>query len=60
MKALLLTLALGLIGCTTIGDQPGPLVETSRGEQPQVCYVRARNFHGLVPISCAEALEARP
>jgi len=60
VKALALSLALALSGCWWVEPYRGPNVQTSLGSQPTVCYVRARNFYGYVPISCAEAILIRP
>ena len=54
LKMVVAILVLGLSGCETTRS-PLPFVETSRGEQPVVCYVYARGRRILVPISCAEA-----
>jgi hypothetical protein len=50
--------ALLLEGCVTA--TPPSMVETTLGERPATCYVRARSFHGFVPMSCSEALLVRP
>lgn len=65
---LIFILFLGLKGCATaptadeetIRSSSSPLIMTPEGERPAVCYVRAKHFAGLVPISCEEANQARP
>jgi hypothetical protein len=51
-----------LVGCATIssGNAPEPLLFGLGGERPSVCYVRAKHFNGLVPMSCIEAAMVRP
>jgi len=51
-----------LYGCAEMRpatDLPGLRV-TSEGDSPVVCYVRAKSFNGLVPMSCREAAMVRP
>jgi hypothetical protein len=42
------------------GPQSPAIVETGEGDKPALCYVRARGFRGLVPLSCSEAAMVRP
>jgi hypothetical protein len=42
------------------GPQAPAIIERDTGETPAICYVRARNFQGLVPLSCNEAGIIRP
>lgn len=42
------------------GPQAPMIIDRDTGETPAVCYVRARNFKGLVPLSCTEAQMIRP
>ena len=39
---------------------PSLVVGASGEDYPITCYVRARNFHGLVPMSCSTAMMTRP
>ena len=39
---------------------PSLIVGASGEDYPVTCYVRARNFHGLVPMSCSTAVMTRP
>jgi len=57
MKIILLISMLMLTGCYVGNNvtEPGPIVETSQGEKPVVCYVYARHRKMLVPVSCATA-----
>jgi hypothetical protein len=40
--------------------QAPAIIERDTGETPAICYVRARHFQGLVPLSCNEAQIIRP
>ena len=44
----------------TSGPQAPAIVQSKEGDRPGVCYVRARSFRGLVPLSCDEAIMVRP
>jgi hypothetical protein len=57
------TCLLGLSGCA-LNDQshevPGMVTSSHGIDVPEICYVRASNFRGYVPIPCNEAQMARP
>jgi len=53
---------LALSGCAEPVNRPVPslIVGRSGEDYPVTCYVRARDFHGLVPMSCSTAVMTRP
>ena len=62
MGPLALMACLVLAGCVDrdTAFPPSPIVQTPRGAAPVICYVRARDFIGYVPVSCATAAMIRP
>ena len=62
--AILLAMMLELSGCASLYDQGRvvpSMVRSPWGDDESItCYVRARQFNGLVPMACSQAMLARP